>query len=82
MVVGVARRLVAAFTRAGHAVIEKVRAHMLRLRQVGLDDGVVPFNLHLEPAASLDAKRPLLDSVWRLTVERARRVPFVLGDTS
>lgn len=41
---------------------------MLRLRQADATSGEQLFNLHLEPVPTVDAKRGLLDSVWRRTV--------------
>lgn len=53
---------------------------MLRLRHAESDEGLVLFNLHMDPAFTVEAKRRLLDSVWRHTLESVGCICFVLDD--
>lgn len=67
VVLGVAPTILRKFPRIDHAEIVRGQAHMLRCRRAESEEGIALFSLHLEPAAPPEAKRRLIDSVWRLT---------------
>lgn len=70
MVVDIARAA-AAFAHVGEVEIERVRAQVVRCRQVDSDEGVVVLN-HRELAVAVEKKRRLLSVVERLSVTFVR----------
>lgn len=78
VVLGVARRLLREFPQI---LQEELcgRAHMLRCRRAGSEDGVVFFSLHFERASPLEAKKRLIDSVWMHSKANPQCLCIALG---